>query len=98
MSEDNTERRRERTADETALGRAANRPGVRAQAGTDWETVPADPDFAADFGYMAVAWERVESLDDTDQVVYLPDDEEQMNDDAFVVVERSVVVDLEDNC
>lgn len=59
-----------------------------------WEDEPADPDPYDDLGYDPVAWERISVVDDTDRVIFLPESEEQLRDDAFIVSETDAVCDL----
>ena len=63
-----------------------------------WESLASNPDFSADLGYEVSDWEQFETLDNTDQVIFLPDDESELKDAAFVVADQQVVCDLENNC
>lgn len=63
-----------------------------------WASLRANPDDGADLGYEITEWEQFETLDSTDQVMFLPTDEEELKDAAFVVTEASHLVDLETNC
>lgn len=60
----------------------------------DWEGRPVDPDPYEDLGYDPVPWERISVVDDTDRVIFLPDSEEQLKDDAFIVTETGAICDL----
>jgi len=60
----------------------------------DWADEPADPDPYEDLGYDPVAWERISVVDDTDRVIFLPDSDDQLKDDAFIVSATSAVCDL----
>ncbi len=64
----------------------------------EWEQLPADPDPERNLGYELVDWEEFTALDGTDQVMFLPSDEDVLREDAFVVAEREAVCDLEDRC
>lgn len=64
----------------------------------DWESVATEPDDEADLGYRRTEWEQFETLDDTDQCIFLPSTEAQLEDAAFIVATSECVVDLEDRC
>ncbi|MHB9286494.1 hypothetical protein ACKVMT_05585 [Halobacteriales archaeon Cl-PHB] len=64
----------------------------------EWEQLPADPDPGENLGYDRVEWEQFTALDGTDQVMFLPADEDVLREDAFVVAEPDAVCDLEDRC
>jgi hypothetical protein len=64
----------------------------------DWESLAGDPDVSADLGYEFREWEQFETLDETDQVMFLPTEEEELKDAAFIVAEREVHLDLENHC
>lgn len=57
-----------------------------------WADVPADPDTRA-LGYETGQWERIPTTDDT-QVIFLPGNEEDIEDDAFIVLDESDLCDL----
>jgi hypothetical protein len=59
---------------------------------TDWESAPTDPT-ANNLGYETSTWERIPVTDD-DQVIFLPGNEEDLADDAFIVLEDSDLCDL----
>lgn len=63
-----------------------------------WESVATDPDNETDLDYRLAEWEQFETLDDTDQLIFLPSSEAQLEDAAFVVATDESVVDLEDRC
>ncbi|WP_246391661.1 hypothetical protein [Halosimplex pelagicum] len=63
---------------------------------TDWRDQPVDPDLEENLGYELIAWEKINVVDDPDQVIFLPDSEEQLRDDAFIVSSESAVCDLTD--
>lgn len=64
----------------------------------DWEAVPSDPDAGADLGYDLCDWERIDTKDGSEQVMFLPDDEEALKDEAFVVATRDCLASLGENC
>ncbi len=59
---------------------------------TDWESVPTDP-VPGSLGYETSEWERIPVSDD-DQVIFLPGNEEDLADDAFLVLEEADLCDL----
>jgi hypothetical protein len=59
---------------------------------TDWESVPTDPG-PGSLGYETSEWERIPVADD-DQVIFLPGNEEDLADDAFVVLTEDDLCDL----
>lgn len=58
----------------------------------DWADVPADPD-PETLGYERAEWERIPAPDD-DQVIFLPGNEDDLEDDAFVVLSDADLCDL----
>lgn len=58
----------------------------------DWTALPADPDPRA-LGYETHEWERIPTAED-DQIIFLPDEEADLEKDAFVVLEESALCDL----
>ena len=58
----------------------------------DWADVAADPD-PETLGYERSEWERIPAPDD-DQVIFLPGNEEDLEDDAFLVLNDSDLCDL----
>jgi len=66
-------------------------------AGTDWSDVPTDPDPRRHLGYQLRDWELLTMSRDSDQVVFLPENEELLRDEAFVLAERDDLCSLDDN-
>jgi hypothetical protein len=62
------------------------------QPSEEWADVPADPDARA-LGYETEQWERIPTNDDN-QVIFLPCNDEDIEDDAFVVLDESDLCDL----
>lgn len=62
----------------------------------DWKTVPADPDLSDDFGYELAEMDVIETADGSDQLLFLPWDEEMIRDASFIVASKRTVVDLVD--
>ena len=55
---------------------------------------PIDPEVNRGFGYHIDDWERIQA-GDTDHLIYLPEDEERLHEEAFVVVHPEDVCILE---
>jgi hypothetical protein len=64
----------------------------RRQSVTEWADVPPDPDPGA-LDYDLDQWERIPTADDR-QIIFLPGDEEAVEEEAFVVLEESDLCDL----
>lgn len=80
---------------ETAIEQTAGREQETGHySETAWEELPSDPKSDSDLGYDRVAWERFKTLDGTDQVMFLPEDDELLREDAFVVADDDSLVDL----
>jgi hypothetical protein len=88
MTEDNE------NADVWTDGQTKSRGGQTLPA--DWRDQPVDPDLEENLGYELIAWEKINVVDDPDQVIFLPDSEEQLRDDAFIVSGENAVCDLTD--
>lgn len=58
----------------------------------DWTDVPADPG-PRQLGYVPAEWERIPTTD-RDKVIFLPGDEDDLEDDAFVVLDEADLTDL----
>lgn len=63
-----------------------------------WERLPPDPDAGTHLGYDLAEWESVETTDGSDRRILLPEDSEMVRDDAFIVADRDVLVDLPGRC
>ncbi len=68
--------------------------GHRCELPPEWRDESVDPDFRGDLGYRAIEWEEISVADDPDQVIFLPDSEQQIKEDAFIVSDTSAVDDL----
>ncbi len=79
-----------RTRGDEAESEASNEPFTR----IEWENLASDPDMRADLGYSIAAWETIETATDSDQVIYMPQDEELLRDDTFIVAEQEILCDL----
>lgn len=59
-----------------------------------WENLSSDPDPRTDLGYTGSNWETIETLDNSNQIIFMPEDEELLKDDAFIVADEDVPCDL----
>ncbi len=66
-------------------------------ADTEWSDVPTDPDPRRHLDYELRDWELLTISRDSDQVVFLPESEELLRDEAFVLAERGDLCSLDDN-
>lgn len=64
----------------------------------DWTSVPSDPDLEADLGYELGDLDVIETNNGSGQVLLLPQDEEDLRDECFVVVQEESLVNLIDSC
>lgn len=68
-------------------------------ADADWSEQSINPDPDRDLGYDFDNWERIRTRDREDEkYLYLPEDEEMLRKEAFVVVAPDDVVDLVAHC
>ncbi len=62
---------------------------------SDWESVPVDPDPVDDLGYVYVNWDVVRTTQkDCSHLVFLPKQEQLIDQEAFVIATESAVVDI----
>lgn len=63
----------------------------------DWERLRMDPDPEADLGYEPQDWEVLSvETGGRKQRLFLPTNEEDLRDDAFIVAESSALCDVAD--
>lgn len=63
----------------------------------EWRKQPDDPDSAQDLGYRIDDWERITAHDaEAEKFLYLPEDEELLREEAFIVVPPEDLVELEE--
>lgn len=66
---------------------------------TAWQEIDADPDPETDLGYELDEWDVVEARSrGQDHLMFLPSDEEQLRDDAFIVADPAIVYDVVKFC
>ena len=69
----------------------------RQSGGEQWSDQPDDPD-ASDLGYELANWERIRATGtDSDKLLYLPEDEELLRKEAFIVAAPADVENLVDS-
>ncbi len=62
---------------------------------TQWESVPADPDPQRDLEYSCDDWDVVRTTcQRQSHLLFLPQDEQLLEQDAFVIVSESAVVEM----
>lgn len=61
----------------------------------EWDTVEADPDLERDLGYRPIAVETVVA-EQYGQLLFLPSDDELLEEDAYIAADEDLVVDLVD--
>lgn len=66
-----------------------------ALAKTEWADVPTDPDPRRNLDYRLRDWEVLRPSDGSDQIVFLPEDEEMLRNEAFVIVQQDELCSLE---
>lgn len=66
---------------------------MRRSAVDEWK-VSVDPDVEKDLGYRLSEWNAIRHRDDVERVVFLPEDEDLLHDDAYIVVVEDALCDL----
>lgn len=62
---------------------------------TDWRKVPDDPDPTTDLGYDIIDLDVVPtSVEGREQLLVLPTDEDLLREDAFMVIDKSDICNL----
>jgi len=75
----------------TPEGQAQN--GV--QTREEWKALAANPDIREDLGYEISEWEQFRQLDNSDQTMFMPSDEDMLRDEMFILANDSDLVTLE---
>lgn len=61
-----------------------------------WQSTPRDPD-PEDLGYDIAEWEVIRARKDDDgHLMFLPEDEETLHEEAFIVAESESVCNVEE--
>jgi hypothetical protein len=62
---------------------------------SEWAQQSDDPDLEEDLGYELDDWEMVEARKaERDHLLFLPNDEEMIKEEAFLVIDPDIVCDL----
>ncbi|NHN49790.1 hypothetical protein G9464_19660 [Halostella sp. JP-L12] len=61
---------------------------------TEWAQVSDDPDLEEDLGYEMIDLEIIQANNKAEQYMFLPQDEEMLTEEAFIVAEPDSVVDI----
>ena len=62
---------------------------------SDWESLSADPDPKDDLGYDGTEWDVIRTTQkESSHLLFLPQDEQLLKQEAFVIVNESSVVDI----
>lgn len=69
----------------------------RALSRSEWEDLGPNPDPESDLGYRVDDWERFDTSDNSNQIIYLPSEESLIEEDAFIVAKEQVLCDLGEN-
>ncbi|ELZ46336.1 hypothetical protein C464_10993 [Halorubrum coriense DSM 10284] len=70
---------------------------TRSSLEVEWEAQPDDP-ASDDLGYDLGDWERIRATGaESERFLYLPDDEDLLRKEAFVVAAPTAVADLLEN-
>jgi len=68
-----------------------------ATSSTNWESVPADPDPQRDLGYLCGDWDVIRTTcRRRSHLLFLPQDKQLLEQDAFVIADEATVVDTVD--
>lgn len=63
----------------------------------EWELLSADPDPVVDLGYVGAEWDTIRTKrKHTSHLLFLPKEEEQLKQEAFVIAAESAVVNISD--
>ena len=59
-----------------------------------WEALPSDPN--GELGYDLADWDVITPADSSDQLIFLPTEEEILKEDAFIIADEESVRDLDE--
>jgi hypothetical protein len=68
---------------------------VESCSAEDWEAVPTHPDPERDLGYEMLDWDVVRASNGSDRLIFLPQDDDMLKDDAFIIVDPELVCDVD---
>lgn len=61
---------------------------------SEWEDLPTDPDLERNLGYELIDLDVIRAETDSDVLVFLPQDEDLLRDDAFILADERSVCDV----
>jgi hypothetical protein len=61
---------------------------------SDWERLPDDPDPERDLGYVRASLSVVRTENGKGHYLFLPEDEQDIRDEAFIIADDSAVREL----
>lgn len=65
---------------------------------SDWESLSADPDPKDDLGYDGSEWDVIRTTQkERSHLLFLPQEEQLLKQEAFVIATESAVVDIADH-
>jgi len=82
----------EKTGDDTAPQQEAE--PTPAFTRSEWENVPIDPDPTDELGYEWGELDIITAADDKEKLVVLPEDEEMIREDAFIILSEDCLYDV----
>jgi hypothetical protein len=70
---------------------------MNSQSHNEWESISADPDPRDDLGYVETEWDVIRTKRRrTSHLLFLPQEEQLLKQEAFVIATESAVVDIAD--
>lgn len=61
-----------------------------------WENVPSNPDLEADLGYQTEPLTVIQVSENDSQIIILPREESQLEEDEFIVTDSDTVESLDE--
>lgn len=61
---------------------------------SDWERLPDDPDLQRDLGYQLASLSVIRTENGRGHYLFLPEDERDIRDEAFIIADERAVRDL----
>lgn len=62
---------------------------------SEWERLPDDPDLERDLGYVLASLSVVRTENGNGHYLFLPEDEQDIRDEAFIIADDTAVRDLD---
>ncbi|MDG5776858.1 hypothetical protein VB773_22175 [Haloarculaceae archaeon H-GB2-1] len=63
----------------------------------EWKDLPTHPDLKRNLGYELIDLEVIRPENDSNFLVFLPQDEELLRDDAFLLADEDIVCNVANN-